>query len=268
MRRAAGLVLIGLGALVFAWLAVTLRFGDPITTIQTNHEQGKLRQELDQLNRGWQPTAPAARPKPAASRPARSTMSAAAEVAGPGAKRTPAAPRSSAARATRVVEWTESGVKRWATQFRAQLREGHAVGRIVVPELNLRMVVVSGTTKKDLKKGPGLYNIRRKGYATSLPGMGGVVAIAGHRTTYAHPFRHIDTLHAGDRVYIEMPYGRFTYRIYRSRVVSASNWEILRKPGFEKLVLSACNPLHSLRQRWVVFARLIRTQPPAALRRA
>jgi LPXTG-site transpeptidase (sortase) family protein len=60
-----------------------------------------------------------------------------------------------------------------------------------------------------------------------------------------------------------MPYGRFTYRVYGWRVVSASNWQILQpRRGMEKLVLSACNPLHSLAQRFVVYARLVRTQPP------
>jgi sortase A len=145
------------------------------------------------------------------------------------------------------------------------LREGHAAGRIVVPRLGLRMVVVSGTARKDLRKGPGLYNIRRKGYATSLPGTGGVVAVAGHRTTYAHPFRYIDTLRKGDRIYLQMPYGQFAYKVYSWKIVSAGNWEILRPRGFEKLVLSACNPLHSLAQRWVVFARLVGVKaPPAA----
>jgi sortase A len=92
--------------------------------------------------------------------------------------------------------------------------------------------------------------------------MRGVVAIAGHRTTYGHPFRYIDTLRTGDRIYIQMPYARFTYRVYRHVVVRSANWEILHPRGFEKLVLSACHPLHSLSHRWVVFAKLIRTQPP------
>jgi sortase A len=255
MRRVLGLALIGAGAVVFVWIAVTLRWGDPITTIHTNHEQSKLRRELDELNRNWRPTAPPParreRPEGAVPRPARATLAVAPE---------------SKLKRRGALEWAPSEVRRWAADYRRTVRRGHAVGRIVVPGLNLRMVVVAGTSKSILKKGPGFYDIRRRGYATSLPGMGGVVAIAGHRTTYAHPFRHIDDLRSGDRVFLEMPYARFTYRIYRARVVSSTNWEILRRRGFEKLVLSACNPLHSLRQRYVVFARLIRTQPPPGLR--
>jgi sortase A len=255
MRRIAGTVLIVLGLAVFAWVGVTLRWGDPITSVYTHHEQAKLEDELDELNRTWRPTPPpTTRPQRPAAEKSRTTQGVIGRV-----KLHPT--KTSRAKAA-AAQWDVAGVKRWALQFRRRLREGHAAGRIVVPRLGLRMVVVSGTAKKDLKKGPGLYNIRRKGYATSLPGMGGVVAIAGHRTTYAHPFRYIDTLRKGDRIYVQMPYGQFAYKVYSWKVVSSGNWEILHPRGFEKLVLSACNPLHSLAQRWVVFARLVGVKPP------
>jgi sortase A len=240
--KAAGFVLVATGTLVLAWVAVTLQWGDPITAIQTKHEQEKLDREFEQLTRQWRPSAPAG------TEPARSTRSVSA---------TPREGKSTSAAAL----WTPSGVRRWATEFRGRVQHGHAAARIVVPKLNLRMVVVAGTSVDDLKKGPGFYDIRRRGYATALPGMGGVVAIAGHRTTYGHPFRYIETLRKGDRIFLQMPYGRFTYKVYGRRVVSAGNWEILQPRGFEKLVLSACEPLHSL-AKWVVYGRLIRTEPP------
>jgi sortase A len=117
------------------------------------------------------------------------------------------------------------------------------------------MIVVEGTSSGDLEKGPGHYNTA-SGVNTRLPGMGGVVAIAGHRTTFLHPFRHIDDLRSGDNIYLEMPYGVFRYTVYFHKVVANTDWSILRHRSYEKLVLSACHPLYSATHRWIVFARL------------
>lgn len=137
-----------------------------------------------------------------------------------------------------------------ARAFRQGLGRGAALGRIVVPRLHLRTVFVEGTRKSDLARGPGHYRI------TALPGLGGVVAVAGHRTTYLQPFRHIDRLQPGDSIVLELPYGTFRYVVYAHRIVDDRDWSILRQRPFEKLVLSACHPLHSASQRIVVFARL------------
>jgi sortase (surface protein transpeptidase) len=40
------------------------------------------------------------------------------------------------------------------------------------------------------------------------------------------------------------------------RIVGSRDWSILRRPSFEKLVLSACHPLYSATHRFVVYARL------------
>jgi sortase A len=117
------------------------------------------------------------------------------------------------------------------------------------------MVVIEGTSEGDLKKGPGHYNAR-SGRRTSVPGLGGVIAIAGHRTTYLHPFRHIDDLRPGDGITLVMPYGTFRYRVYYHRIVDSREWRILRPRRFEKLVLTACHPLYSASHRLVVYARL------------
>jgi sortase A len=142
-----------------------------------------------------------------------------------------------------------------AKRFQRTLRDGQPIGRIIVPRLGLNMVVVEGTSEADLEKGPGHYDAA-SGVNTALPGMGGVVAIAGHRTTYLHPFRHIDDLRPGDDIYLRMPYGIFSYRVYMHRIVGSTDWSILHRPHFEKLVLSACHPLYSATHRFVVFARL------------
>ena len=130
------------------------------------------------------------------------------------------------------------------------LRPGDAAGRIAIPRLGASLLFVQGTDGVSLAKGPGHYP------ATALPGQGRTVAIAGHRTTFLAPFRHLDALRPGDRIEAIMPYGRFVYVVQRRRIVSPTAWWITRSTGHERLVLSACDPPFSAARRLVVFARL------------
>ena len=77
-----------------------------------------------------------------------------------------------------------------ARELERHTARGSAVGRIVIPLIGASYVVVKGTSTSDLQSGPGIYS------ETSFPGIGGTTAIAGHRTTYLAPFRHIDSLRA------------------------------------------------------------------------
>jgi sortase A len=137
-----------------------------------------------------------------------------------------------------------------ARRERARVGTGHALGRIRLPTLGRSYVVVQGTDSSSLRKGPGHYP------DTALPGEPGTVAIAGHRTTYLAPFRTINDLHPGDPVVLQMPYGRFTYRVQESRVVLPTALWVTRNVGYPRLVLSACTPLYSASHRIVVFAKL------------
>jgi sortase A len=127
---------------------------------------------------------------------------------------------------------------------------GDAVGGIAIPRIGASFIVVQGTDEGSLQKGPGHYP------TTALPGLGQTVAIAGHRTTYLAPFRNIDQLRPGDRITVRMPYGSFVYTVQYHRIVAPNAWWITSNVGYERLVLSACNPLYSAAQRIVVFARL------------
>jgi sortase A len=147
---------------------------------------------------------------------------------------------------------------RLARAFAAQVKTGEGIGRIEIPEIDLDMVVVQGTDTASLQKGPGHYP------DTALPGQGRTVAIAGHRTTYLAPFRHIDQIDDGDRISLEMPYGTFTYEVSMHRVVDPDQVGIVRDVGHERLVLTACHPVYSAAQRWAVFADLVDTDLSAA----
>jgi sortase A len=157
----------------------------------------------------------------------------------------------------RVLARLPEGAPRFGFAARSLARrveDGEPVGRILAPAIGMEEVVVQGTGTSDLRRGPGHYP------ETPLPGARGTVAVAGHRTTYGAPFRRLDELGRGDRVEMAMPYGRFRYRVERTRIVPATATWVTRKVGHDRLVLTACHPLYSAAQRIVVFARLVGAQ--------
>jgi sortase A len=142
-----------------------------------------------------------------------------------------------------------------ARSLQRRTAPGDAIGRLKIPTLGADFVMVKGSDPSDLRKGPGTFD------GTPLPGVGGTAAIAGHRTTYLAPFRHLDDLKPGDRITIEMPYATFTYRVQRTRIVEPDQVDVLRDVGYDRLVLSACHPLFSAAQRILVVSRLTQVVP-------
>lgn len=147
-----------------------------------------------------------------------------------------------------------------ARVIRRQPLRGDAIGKIELPSLDRSYFMVEGVDVGSLRKGPGHYP------DTPLPGERGTVAVAGHRTTYLAPFRRIDQLGRGDRVVASMPYGRFVYRVERTRIVDPTSLWVKRQVRYDRLILTACHPLYSAAQRIVVFARFVRREPPTLRR--
>ena len=137
--------------------------------------------------------------------------------------------------------------------------DGSPVGRIVIPRIGVSFVVVKGTGEGPLKSGPGIYPL------ASFPGGGPTTVIAGHRTTYLAPFRHIDELSPGTTIRLNMPYASFTYSVVGQRVVGPEAVQAaIADAGYTRLVLSACTPVFSAAKRLLVYARLMRTVPRGA----
>lgn len=204
-------VLLILGLLGIADAALTLTWREPVSSIYSELRQRQLGGELDRL--GNTPLSPAER-------------------------RGLARLRSDARRAAFL-----------ARSLRARAGVGQPVGRIEIPKINARYVVVEGTDPASLRKGPGHYPY------TPFPGMAGTVAIAGHRTTYLAPFNKIDQLRKGDLIRLTMPYATVSYKVERTRIVLPTATWITNPVGYKRLVLSACHPKFSAARRIVVFAR-------------
>src|SRR5262249_46945660 len=123
-----------------------------------------------------------------------------------------------------------------ARAYARTLHRGDPVGRITIGRIGLSMMVVQGTDHDTLTKGPGHY------IASGLPGEGGLIYVAGHRTTYLAPFSDINDIRPGDYIRLQVPYGTFTYRVTRHYVVADDDLAVLRNTGHEVLRLQACHP--------------------------
>jgi sortase A len=148
-----------------------------------------------------------------------------------------------------------------AAALQRETGNGKPIGKISIPSIGAGFVMVNGTDTSDLESGPGLYR------ATTFPGIAGTTLIAGHRTTYLAPFRHIDSLRQGQTIHLAMPYGRFTYTVVGHRVVAPTDVAAATaNVGYSRVVLSACTPLFSAAKRLLVFGRLTRAEPLGAAR--
>ncbi len=139
---------------------------------------------------------------------------------------------------------------------------GDAIASIKIDKIGLNHIVIAGTDKRNLQKGPGHYQ------NTPLPGQFGNSAIAGHRTTYGAPFNRVDELDVGDKIIIKTLYGTFTYEINKKPfIVKPTNVSVIEPtkdpsdPTGEKnlatLTLTSCHPKYSAAQRIIVQATLV-----------
>jgi len=222
--RILSVALITAGFVVAGDIAATLLWKEPVSTVYGAIRQGEAADSLEQLEKAF--------PSPADLRVA--------DRVGDDRKR----------------------VEVLADRFAERVDTGEGIGRIKIERIDLDDVFVEGTDTASLRKGPGHYsNVgdpeqEGRDDGSAFPGQGRSVGMAGHRTTYLAPFREIDKIEDGDEIVLEMPYGEFTYRVQKHEIVDPSEVEIVRDVGHERLVLTACHPLYSAAQRWVVFARL------------
>jgi len=133
------------------------------------------------------------------------------------------------------------------------VRVGDSLTRIMIPDLDVDVVVVEGTTARALRAGAGHYA------DTPLPCEIGNVAIAGHRTTYGRPFHNVDLLEVGQQITLETPIGSCTYEISEEPfVVAPTALEVVANtPEEATLTLTTCEPKGSARQRLIIKATLI-----------
>lgn len=154
-------------------------------------------------------------------------------------------------------------------QYEAQtLADDDPLTRIIIPELDVDTLVVAGTTQAALRAGAGHYP------DTPLPGEEGNVGIAGHRTTYGKPFAHLEQLTAGDEVILDTPLATHTYEVVPTPddvarpcgdaacwITGPDDWSVVDQLEGRYLTMTTCHPRGSDRQRLIVRAELVDTEP-------
>ncbi|MBV9292919.1 MAG: class E sortase [Frankiales bacterium] len=171
------------------------------------------------------------------------------------------------------TQWRGNGVD--VSRLRVDhvpLGSGLAILRIPRFGKHWHMVIVEGTEFSDLQKGPGHYP------GTALPGQVGNFAVAGHRTTYLHPFYNIDHLKPGTKIVLETKTMWFTYTVENlpntpgyphvpfQEIVDPTDVAVSypvpdqpdmhAKPTLRLLTFTSCNPRYSAAQRIVLHAVL------------
>jgi sortase A len=219
-------VLMAAGALAVGDAVATVVWQEPVSALWASHEQSALNGDLAKLDATY------ASPQ-------------AADAAGANSE---------------TVTSPAQRMRALAARLDGTTRAGKPMGKIAIPRIHATYVIVQGTRASSLAKGPGHYS------GTALPGEPGTTGIAGHRTTYGAPFRHIDALRRGDAITVTMPYGRFVYRVEGLKIVKPGDAAVLQSAMTTRprLVLTACHPLYSAAQRIVAVARLVSDTPRGA----
>lgn len=137
---------------------------------------------------------------------------------------------------------------------------GSAVAILSIPRIGVSAAVVEGVGVEDLKKGPGHYP------NTPLPGQPGNTAIAGHRTTYGHPFYDLNDVQLGDDILIATHTGTYRYSVISHEDVLPTDVAVVAPTTDNRLTLTTCTPRYSASKRLIIVAKLLgpATAPPSA----
>ncbi len=132
-----------------------------------------------------------------------------------------------------------------------------------IPKLKIDAAVWSGTTLEDMKHGVCLYD-----YA-QLPGEeNGNVSLVAHRNGVKNgvpndhaPFYYIDTISAGDYLYLVYKDNIYRYRYKETFVVEEDDWEPIHTQGYSCLTLTTCTPVGVATHRLIVRSELDQVFP-------
>lgn len=97
---------------------------------------------------------------------------------------------------------------------------------------------------------------------TAMPGQEGNCVLSGHRNyVIMHPFRHLDKLAEGDKVYLINDEYTYTYEVFKIFITGPDDTWVLYAQEEEKnlLTLLTCTPVLNPVNRLIVWCRLTDT---------
>ena len=131
---------------------------------------------------------------------------------------------------------------------------GDVFASIKIPTLEIESNVYHGDALRLLKYGVGHHA------GTYFPGEGGTILIAGHNT-YAQ-FRNLPNIKLNDQILIEAVYGNYTYKVDKTDILEAKDFNETLSINDEKevLILYTCYPVDIpgfKTKRFIVYASLV-----------
>ncbi|MDI2132873.1 sortase [Yinghuangia seranimata] len=111
------------------------------------------------------------------------------------------------------------------------IEEGTPVALLEIPALDVKQVVVEGTTAALLRGGPG--HLRN----TALPGGYGNAVLMGKSWTYGAPFGRIGDLRPGQKIKVTTQQGEFTYLVRGQKHVGNGHDDAIAPGGANQLTL-------------------------------
>ena len=244
-----GKILITIGLLMFGFVAYQL-WG---TGIETARAQNKLENQFNQSVAAAETSTAAPTTAPVVTTPP-VTVPATTPSTEPGGTAAPSPTSTTSPPDATFPTVAPAPVK----QNIPPIEQGHAIAKLEIPKMgkvgDKALFVVPGVSHDDLKLGPGHYP------DTPLPGQLGNASIAGHRTTYGEPFRHIDQLAPGDQITVTMVTGdKFVYEVASTEIVGPDDYYVVTTtdPTVAELTLTSCHPVYTARQRIAVHAFLV-----------
>lgn len=153
-------------------------------------------------------------------------------------------------------------------QISGKLQQGKVFGKLYIPRFgkSYERLIGQGTYQNITlnKIGPGHY------LSSQWPGEIGNFAVAAHRTSHGAPFNKIDTLQAGDSVFVQTNDEWFEYEYRQTAIVKPTDISVIKRiplglngaqAGGRYMTLTSCHPKWSSSQRIIVWLELVSTQP-------
>ena len=140
--------------------------------------------------------------------------------------------------------WSPERIKDYESSLAAVTEEPLAILRI--PDLGLEVPVYASASELHLNRGAGLIE------GMGLPDKGGNLGIAGHRDGF---FRVLKEVVPGQRIEIETPKRKHSYRVVSTEVIDPTELRVLADTLDPTVTLVTCYPFYflgSAPQRFIV----------------
>lgn len=151
--------------------------------------------------------------------------------------------------------YTDEERKRGVAAYARMLEVKEQIGYVVIPKINVKLPIYTGTNERVLQKGIGHME------GTSLP-IGGEsthAVLTGHRgLPSAKLFTNLDELKKGDKFYIKTIAGICAYEVFRIKTVEPSDFsQIAIEDGVDLASLLTCTPYMINSHRLIVTGRRV-----------